>query len=251
MFRDVTKERSIDRAKTELVSLASHQMRTPLSAISWYIEFLQSKDYGLLNDKQTEFVEEIFNASKRMTTLVDSLLNVSRLEMGTFSVEPVMSDIIEIAKINTSVLQSQIQLKNLKLTESYDPKIKSFLADPKLLGIIFQNLLSNAVKYTPVGGDVRLKINKGGKLLTITVSDSGVGIPKYQQPKIFTKLFRADNANKIDPTGTGLGLYIIYEIVSHSGGKVWFDSVEGKGSNFYVTYPLTGMTKKAGNKKLI
>lgn len=251
VFRDVTKERSIDKAKTELISLASHQMRTPLSVISWYVEFLRSDDYGLLNDKQTEFATEIFNASKRMTTMVNSLLNVSRLDMGTFTIEPKIVDLIDIAKTNVEIFNLDIQMKKLILVEEYDDDIKSFMADPKLLGIIFQNLLSNAVKYSHPGGKIVLKINKEKDSIKITVSDTGVGIPKYQQSKIFTKLFRADNAAKIDPSGTGLGLYIVSEIVSHSGGKVWFESKENQGTTFYITYPLTGMTKKVGSKPLV
>ncbi len=251
VFRDVTKERSIDRAKTELISLASHQMRTPLSVISWYVEFLRSDDYGLLNDKQTEFATEIFNASKRMTTMVNSLLNVSRLDMGTFTIEPKMVDLIDVAKTNAEIFKLDIQMKKIILDEEYGKNIKPFLADPKLLGIIFQNLLSNAIKYSHPGGKIVLKVREENNLIGISISDTGVGIPEYQKSKVFTKLFRADNAAKIDPSGTGLGLYIVSEIVSHSGGKVWFESSENKGTTFFVAYPLTGMTKKVGSKPLI
>ena len=250
VFRDVTKERSIDRAKTELVSLSSHQLRTPLTAIGWYVELLQSKAYGILTDEQQKLTKEIREAHKRMTTLINSLLNVSRIEMGTFAVEPKSSDTEGVLKTTLELIEHQIDEKKLILKVNYDKKLGNFKADPKILGVIFQNLISNAVKYTPVGGKIEINIQKH-KHLEITVSDTGMGIPKYQQSRVFTKLFRADNANNVDPNGTGLGLYIVYEIVKASGGTIWFESVEGKGSTFYVRYPLSGMTNKKGDKVLI
>jgi two-component system phosphate regulon sensor histidine kinase PhoR len=126
-----------------------------------------------------------------------------------------------------------------------------FLADPKLLGIIFQNLVSNAVKYTLVGGKISLNVKKEDNLLKISISDTGVGIPMKYQSKIFTKLFRADNILTIDPGGTGLGLYIVKEIVDNSGGTIWFESEEGKGTTFYVTFPMSGMVAKEGDKRII
>lgn len=249
VFRDVTKERSIDRAKTELVSLSSHQLRSPLTAIGWFAELLESKTNGVLTEKQLKLTKEIRDAHKRMTTLINSLLNVSRIEMGTFAVEPKSTDIGLIVKATLELFRHQIFEKKLTLLENYDKNLDNFRADPKILGVIFQNLISNAVKYTPVGGKIEINIKKQ-KSLEISVSDTGVGIPKYQQPKIFSKLFRADNANNIDPSGTGLGLYIVSEIVKASGGTIRFESEEGKGSTFYVSYPLSGMTGKKGEKSL-
>jgi two-component system sensor histidine kinase VicK len=112
--------------------------------------------------------------------------------------------------------------------------------------MVIQNLLSNSVKYTPSGGRINFSIKKEKDSIKIIVSDTGVGIPLHQQYKIFEKLFRADNIKTIDPIGTGLGLYIVYEIISHSGGKIWFESKEGKGTTFYITFPITGMTRKEG-----
>lgn len=249
VFRDVTKERSIDRAKTELVSLSSHQLRSPLTAIGWFAELLESKTNGVLTEKQLKLTKEIRDAHKRMTTLINSLLNVSRIEMGTFAVEPKSTDIGLIVKATLELFRHQIFEKKLTLLENYGKNLDNFSADQKILGVIFQNLISNAVKYTPVGGKIEINIKKQ-KSLEISVSDTGVGIPKYQQPKIFSKLFRADNANNIDPNGTGLGLYIVSEIVKASGGTIRFESEEGKGSTFYVSYPLSGMTGKKGEKSL-
>lgn len=250
VFRDVTHEREVDRVKTEFVSLASHQLRTPLSTINWYAEMLLSGDAGQVNENQKKYLEEAYKASKRMVELVNALLNVSRLEMGTFVVEPEPTDIVEVAKACAKELKLQISEKKLVIREKYDPGIPSISADPKLLAIVFGNLLSNAVKYTPKGGSIKLSISKANGQLSIVVADTGYGIPKNQQDKIFTKLFRADNIREQDTEGTGLGLYIVKAIIDHSGGKIWFESEVNKGTTFYVTLPLEGMKKKEGTKAL-
>ncbi len=248
---DATREHDIDKAKTEFVSLASHQMRTPLTAINWYSELLQSVKYLTSVEKRGQFAQEINMASKRMSALVNSLLNVSRLEMGTFTIEPEVINPIEIAKLNLETLRLQIEQKHLTVNQEYDPRASSFLGDPNLLEIVFQNLLTNAVKYTPDGGEVTIAVKKENDFLNIMVSDTGVGIPQKDQDKIFGKLFRSDNVKNIDPSGSGLGLYIIHEIVSNSGGSIRFESEEGKGSTFCVTFPMTGMVKKDGGRKII
>lgn len=250
VFRDVTHEREVDKAKTEFVSLASHQLRTPLSIINWYAEMLLSGDAGQVNENQKKYLEEAYKASKRMVELVNALLNVSRLELGTFVVEPKPTDIVEVAKVCAKELKLQISEKKLVLQEKYDPDIPSISADPKLLTIVFGNLLSNAVKYTPDGGSIKLSISKANGQLSIVIEDTGYGIPKNQQDKIFSKLFRADNVREQDTEGTGLGLYIVKAIIDHSGGKISFESEENKGTTFYVSFPLEGMKKKEGTKVL-
>lgn len=251
VFRNVTREREIDKAKTEFVSLASHQLRTPLSTINWYSEMLLSEDVGALTPKQRQYIHEVYHASRRMVNLVNALLNVSRLELGTMMVKPELVNIIELAKTAIKELGPQIKKKKLLVRQKYDKNAAVVKVDPKLIAIIFQNLLSNSVKYTKNGGRIGLTISQTQAALLITVSDNGVGIPKDQQKDIFTKLFRADNAKTIDPDGTGLGLYIIKEIIDYTDGAVWFESSEGKGTTFYVRLPRSGMFEKAGSKELI
>lgn len=251
VFHDVTKERQIDKSKTEFVSLASHQLRTPLSTINWYSEMLLSEDVGTLTPKQKQYTEEVYHASKRMVNLINALLNVSRLELGTFAIEPETVNIISLAKNCVKELGQQILKKKLTVEQNYDKKISGIKADPKLLTMIIQNFLSNSVKYTDPGGKIGLSISKEKGNLLIVVSDTGIGIPKNQQELIFEKLFRADNAKKMDPDGSGLGLYIIKEIISYTGGKIWFESSEEKGTIFYVTLPASGMIKKVGGKELV
>jgi PAS domain S-box-containing protein len=251
VFRDVSKERQLDKAKSEFVSLASHQLRTPLSAINWYSEMLLAGDAGKLNDDQLEYLKEIYQGNQRMIELVDSLLNVSRLEVGKIRNEPKDTSMIELADSLEKELQTMIVSKKMAFERHVPSRLADVYADPKLLRMIVQNLLSNAVKYTPEKGTVTLTMRpakaeeiKEAKLhshhlyLFISVSDTGYGIPKDQQGKIFEKLFRADNVRKLDVEGTGLGLYIIKEVSHKLGGTIWFESIEGKGTTFYVIIPF-------------
>jgi PAS domain S-box-containing protein len=247
---NITTMREVDRAKTEFVSLASHQLRTPLTTIRWYSEMILNGDTGEINDKQKKFLEEINKGNQRMVDLVDALLNVSRIEMGTFVIEPVLTDLKELAKSVLDDLKPQIQKKSTIIKENYDGSIGKINIDPKMMRIVLLNLLSNAVKYTPEKGTVTVSIEKKDKDILIKVADTGYGIPLSSQPKIFTKLYRADNAREKDPDGNGLGLYIVKSVMDNSGGKVWFESQEGKGTTFYVTLPETGMKSKTGTKQL-
>lgn len=244
--RDITKEKQVDRAKTEFVSLASHQLRTPLTVINWYTEMLLSESIGKLNTEQTTYLREVSDAAYRLVALVNALLNVSRIDLGTFAVEPKPIDITVSADTALLELGPQIAFRRVKLEKRYDEHLPIMNADPDLMHIIFQNLLSNAVKYTPPEGLVKLDIARRNTDIIITVSDTGYGIPAAQQGKIFTKLFRADNAKLREMEGNGLGLYIVKSIVDAAGGKIGFVSEENKGTTFTVELPIAGMQKKEG-----
>jgi signal transduction histidine kinase/HAMP domain-containing protein len=250
VFQDKTKEFEIDRAKTEFVSLASHQLRTPLSAINWYSEMLLSGDAGKLNDEQEKYVKEVSAGSMRMVKLVNSLLNVSRLELGTFSVDPEDTDIVRLLLSVLDEIKPKVDEKNQLFKQDFDSSLPKINIDPKLIRMVFQNLASNAVKYTNYGGTITSRLKEEEGSLVFSISDDGVGIPKAQQKNIFTKLFRADNVKATDTEGTGLGLYIVKKIVENSGGKIWLESEENKGTTFFVEIPLTGMVKKTGEKQL-
>lgn len=250
--RDITREKEIDSAKTEFVSLASHQLRTPLSAINWYTEMLLSEDAGPITDTQREYLNEVSHGSRRMVELVNALLNVSRIELGTFAVQPEPTDVVELARDVLNELKPKISEKKLFIEEKFSEHLPKVLVDPKLTRIVFQNLLTNAVKYTPEEGKISVSIALGedGKMFTISVSDTGYGIPAEDRPRIFTKLFRASNIREKETDGTGLGLYIVKSIAEHSGGTVTFTSKEGKGTTFTLMLPVSGMRPQEGNKQI-
>lgn len=250
IFKEITREIDIDRAKTEFVSLASHQLRTPLSTVKWYAELLLAGDAGEISDSQRKYLDEIYRGNQRMIDLVNALLNVSRIDLGTFIIDVVPTDFRSVADVVIYELRPMINDQAVKVIRAFEDDLPSIPADPKLVKVIIQNLLSNAVKYTQPNGEVNLAIKKHDDSILIVISDNGFGIPRSQQGKIFTKLFRADNVREKETTGTGLGLYIVKSIVDQAGGRIWFESEENKGTTFYVSIPLEGMKKNEGMKQL-
>jgi len=238
-FRDITKEKEIDKAKTEFVSLASHQLRTPLSTINWYTEMLLAGEVGALTEDQERYLQEVYKGNQRMVSLVNALLSVSRMDLGTFVLEPEPTDFVRLVQEVIEEQTFQIARKKIKLTVQCKKSIPLILADPKLLSMVIQNLVSNSVKYTAEKGRIEICLapTPDRKSVLFTIVDTGYGIPKNQQDKIFTKLFRADNVREKDTEGTGLGLYIAKSIIDNSDGKLWFDSKENKGSTFYLELP--------------
>ncbi len=238
-----------EKIKTEFVSLASHQLRTPLSAIAWYAEELLAGDAGKLTPRQRHYLSDIYESNRRMIALVDALLSTSRLELGTFPIKPGKVCLPEITKKVLVELKSLTRKKNLVFREIGAANIPAISADENLIEIILQNLLSNAVKYSQPGGQVEIeyRLVKKGELiggrkivrpsLLVRVRDQGLGIPKTQQHEIFTKLFRADNARELAIEGVGLGLYLAKSIINQSHGQIWFESEVGKGTTFYFTLP--------------
>ena len=258
ILRDITKEKEVDTVKTELISLASHQLRTPLSSVNWYSEMLLSGDAGQLSEEQKSYIAEIYKGNQRMIDLVNSLLNVSRADMGTIHVEVEEVSLGELIEGVLADVTPLIKEKKLEIQSDISQKIDSYVGDKKILTIVFQNLISNAVKYTPAKGSVHLIVDKHKKgenidghtlrqdSLLITVTDTGYGIPEDEKSKIFTKLYRADNVRGLEANGNGLGLYLVKSMIESIGGSVWFVSVEKKGSTFHVALPAKGMQGRVG-----
>lgn len=242
--RDISEEVAVDRAKTEFVSVASHQLRTPLTAVSWYAEILLSEKSGKLTKKQKEYLKEISDGNKRMTTLVNNLLNVSRLELGTFPVYVEDVDICEAVKDVVKELKPAAQKKKIAVKLSCTVKKVVIKADVSLCRFVFQNLIANAIKYTPAKGEIKIKIKTDAENVWLSVLDNGIGIPLSDQKNIFKKFFRAKNAEIKQTDGTGLGLYIVKSVLDFVGGKVSFSSKEKEGSEFRVGLPLAGMKQK-------
>lgn len=249
-FRDVSEEQAIDRAKTEFVTLASHQLRTPVSAIAWVSELLLSGDAGKMTDEQQEYLEQISSSNKRLANLLDAMLAVSSLELGDFPIKSESIDASVICREVVKEFQQIIEEKKLVLTEKYEAA--DVYCDPNALKVIYRNIVSNACKYTPSKGSISIRVAWQGedqKDLHIEVADSGFGVPRRQQSKIFTKLFRADNVKQKDTDGTGLGLYIARSLVERLGGHISFESEERKGSTFHIYLPRGKGPEKGRSKK--
>lgn len=239
IVRDVSKEKEIEHAKNEFVSLASHQLRTPLSTVHWYVETLLAGRLVIVDKNERRYLEQIYSANQRMIRLVNSLLNVSRIELGTLPYDPEPLNIAELAKDVIKELRPQIREKQLSIETQFGKQIPPLNMDPNLTRIIFQNLLSNAVKYTDHGGKVQLSIRVPEEdNLLIEIDDTGCGIPENSHNKVFSKFFRGENVIKTDQDGTGLGLYLVKSIVDLMGGKIRFNSEEGKGTSFSISFPM-------------
>ena len=244
VFRDITREKEIDKAKNEFVSLASHQLRTPTTGINWYSEMLLEHKTGALNKKQDGYIRQIYHDNQRMIELVNMLLNVSRIELGTFALESGATNVANVADDVLAELKTQIKDKTLEIEKVYAKDAPIIQSDEKLIRIVLQNLISNSVSYTPENGKISIKIEAMPNGVRVEVADNGLGIPQSAQEKIYTKFFRADNARTMRPDGTGLGLYITKSITKALGGTIDFKSKEGKGTTFFVSIPSSHVVKE-------
>ena len=250
VIRNVTEEVTVDRAKSEFVSIASHQLRTPLSTINWYLEMVLAGDFGEVHPQQREFIDEAAEAAKRMGGLLNALLNASRIDVGVVAVEPIMFDVRDSIKSVLIDLESRITARNITVNVAVDDAVQPTMLDPNIMEIILMNLISNAVKYSPKGNAVEVGVALDGQHMVITVADHGFGIPENDQEKIFTKMFRAGNAVDHEPDGNGLGVYIIKSILETIGGSISFVSKENVGTTFTVKLAKEGMKSRGGTKQL-
>jgi signal transduction histidine kinase len=195
--QDITREIEIDRAKSEFVSLASHQLKTPLTAISWLTEALLAGDKGSLNDEQRKYIENIHHTDRTMMEMVNDLLNVSRIELGTLQLRPEEMDIAAFAHSVVDEQKKTADDKRVTVALNFETNLPRMKVDKNLMRMVFQNLMSNAIKYTPTGGTVTMNLQRGSGMsntVFVSVADTGIGIPKDEQAQIFSKLHRAKNA---------------------------------------------------------
>lgn len=235
---DITKQKKAEDAKSEFVSLASHQLRTPLAGMKWSTELLEMDSPETLTSRQRKYMDRLLESISRMSVLIDDFLRVSRFELGNFTAEYESVDLPELISAVMEELDVKVKHKELIVHTDFAATITHIVSDSNLLRMIITNLCSNAVKYTPAGGTVQLSYKEVNGLLKIEVADSGMGIPQTDQDQIFSKLFRATNAARDIPDGTGLGLYIVREAVTVLRGKITFISAEDRGSTFTVQLPL-------------
>ncbi|MDA1337175.1 MAG: HAMP domain-containing sensor histidine kinase [bacterium] len=231
--------RELDSVKSEFVSVAAHQLRTPLTGIKWTLNALLTGEVGTLDKDQKKLVTDGLAATYRLIELINDLLDTARIEEGRFGFNFKMLSLAPILKqsiVNYAVIAKKkgIQLI-LKLPEAKLPLLK---LDAEKIGIVLDNLIDNAIKYTIPGGKITVRATLQKEHVVLEVEDTGIGVPKEQVHRVFTKFFRAVNAQLAETSGTGLGLYVSHNIVEHHRGTLSFTSSEGKGSTFVVSLPL-------------
>jgi signal transduction histidine kinase len=233
---DITERKRTEQMRSDFVSFVTHQLRTPLSGVKWMLELaMDAKDN---HEEMQSFVKDARISTDRLIRLVNDLLDVSRLERGKLKVAPQFIDLTELTQGVVSEMSPLLQEKQQVCSVEAQGDLPQPYVDAQLLRQVMLNLLSNSVKYSPIRGDIKIKIKPEADQLRWEIKDTGIGIPKADLSKLFEKFYRAGNVLAVETEGTGLGLYLVRLIVERFGGNVWCESEEGVGSTFVFTLPL-------------
>jgi len=227
------------RMKSEFINVVSHQLRSPITNLKWALELLTSKQVQIAEEKKEEYFTNFQENVDRMSELVDDLLIVSRIEEGALPIrkKPVLLQEIIATLAHRYKFFAEASHVQIDVTAA-DP-LPAVLADPSQIKLAIENLIDNALRYTKGGGTVQVGAKRERNYVIVSVKDSGVGIPKEDQKFIFQKFFRSENVLREQTRGSGLGLFIARAIVMRAGGRIWFESEEGKGTTFFVRLPIT------------
>jgi signal transduction histidine kinase len=239
VLHDITRAKLIERTKSEFVSLAAHQLRTPLSAVKWIFTMLLDEELGKLTEEQKDFLKDGYVSNQRMINLVNDLLNVARIEEGRYIYNLALIDAEKLIAPVINSYKSFYKERNINFAfRKYPSKMPKVFVDVDKVRIVLENILENALSYTSPKGAVTVSLKYSKKEIEVSVKDTGMGIPESQQKNIFKKFFRAFNVVRKETDGTGLGLFISKNIIEAHHGRIWFESEENKGSAFHFTIPV-------------
>lgn len=230
--RSNAKLKSLDETKDEFISMASHQLRTPLTSVKGYLSMVLDGDAGPLNVTQKKLLEQSYRSSQQMVYLISDLLNLSRLNTGKFVIEPSDVDLSEIVQFEVSQLAETARARGISLHYDKPTVFPHLQLDETKTHQVIMNFIDNAIYYTKSGGAITVSLKESPQYVEYRVTDTGIGVPKAVQHKLFSKFYRADNAQKARPDGTGLGLFMAKKVIAAQGGAIIFESEEGKGSTF-------------------
>lgn len=229
-------EKGADRTRREFVYIASHQLRTPLTAIKWLLELF------IANEKPTEqgkiYLDRMRVALAQLINFTEVLLNASRIEAGKIAITAKPLEVVNFTREYLDESMLLFMEKGVSLVFEKHPSVLNAVTDEVALRNIMHSVITNAIEYTAKGGRVEVSLSQKNQTFLFTVSDTGIGIPKEEQATIFDKFTRGSNAKRIKNDGTGLGLYTAAQTVKFLGGKIWFESEKDKGSTFYIKLPL-------------
>ncbi len=241
------KLRALDKAKDEFISMASHQLRTPLTAVKGYLSMVLEGDVGPVTAAEKDMVKRAFDGAQKMVYLIADLLNVSRLQTGKFVIENRPTNIADLVEGEVDQLKEQAAARKIALAYQKPAAFPTLNLDDTKVRQVIMNFLDNAIYYTPSGGSVTVAVEATADSVSYTVTDTGVGVPPSVQHHLFSKFYRAENAKKMRPDGTGLGLFMAKKVIVAQGGALIFKSTEGKGSTFGFSFPRKSMEVKAGD----
>lgn len=240
IFRDSSKERELMRLKSEFVSIVSHQLRTPASAVKWYLEStIENRHGNPLNDWQIDKLQQAYQSNERMIQLINDLLNVSRLDSGKFNIKPTSISLLTLFEESIKELTHFSAAHNVEIINNIPQAMPNILVDADKIREVIVNIMSNAIKYSRPGHHaVTVEAKQDGRYVECAVRDEGIGIPEADLVHIFDKFYRADNAVESQTEGSGLGLYIARQIVRAHGGDMHLESIEGDGTAIYFRLPI-------------
>lgn len=232
------KVEAIEKMKTEFVSLAAHQLRTPLSVIKWSANSLKDKKLGKLAKKQTDIVESISDNNEKLILIVNNLLDITHLEEGVYLYNKTKVNIEELVISSINDCKEIAQKRKIKINYKTQGTFPEIMLDSVKLKLAIQNFIDNAIKYSFENSKIEILLTNSENKILFKIKDFGIGIPENQQDKIFSKFFRGQNAIKLREIGSGLGLFLSKNIIEAHGGKVWFQSEENKGTTFFFNLPI-------------
>jgi signal transduction histidine kinase len=233
------KLREIDASKDEFISMASHQLRTPLTSIKGYLSMILDGDLGEIRPEQRKALEEAFDSSQRMVYLIGDFLNLSRIQTGKFELEKTPVSLPLLLGEEIDQLRQSAKARNVTLLYDEPSNFPSLEIDETKIRQVMMNFIDNAIYYAkPDGGEILILLESHRDAITFSVRDNGIGVPTQAKKRLFSKFYRADNAKKARPDGTGIGLYMAKRVVVAHGGSIVFESIEGEGSVFGFRLPL-------------
>jgi signal transduction histidine kinase len=242
LFREIEiKSRQLETAsqhKSEFLANMSHELRTPLNAIIGFSEVLSERMFGEINDKQAEYLGDILESGRHLLSLINDILDLSKIEAGRMELEPNDFDLPNSIENALVLVRERAQRRSINLGRTVDKRLGTIRADERKVKQVLLNLLSNALKFTPAGGRIHVRAEVRNGATEISVTDTGVGIAPEDQAVVFEEFRQVGTASK-KVEGTGLGLAISRKLIELHGGRIWVESQVGKGSTFAFTLPLT------------
>ncbi|RJP31771.1 MAG: GAF domain-containing protein [Actinobacteria bacterium] len=249
LLHDITDFVELDRMKSDFISIVSHELKTPLTSIKGFVRLIAAERVGPVTEKQRHYLDVVQKQTESLTTLINDLLDLSRIEAGIIEVRHEPLVIGEVIGGVVQQLDNLAQEKGITLRVEAAEELPLISGDGARLGQVFMNLIHNAIKFTPHGGDVRVKVVALQDYCLVKISDNGIGISAQDLPRIFDKFYQVDSSSTRRQSGTGLGLSISKQLVTAHGGEIWVNSTKGKGTTFSLTLPLHAQQTASGPRK--
>lgn len=238
VMHDMTRERDLDEIKSDFISVAAHQLRTPLSTLKWLFKLLLDGDGGPLNAKQKDLLQKGYGRNDEVIEIVNNLLDISEIEEGKFMYQFMPKAVDEVVQSVVDSCQITAQRKGITIQYTAGPRLPQVIVDAQKIKLAIQNLIENAIKYSRPKGKVIITLKAVKTEVILSIQDSGIGMSPETQSKIFVKFYRGKEASSLEPTGSGLGLYIVRNVIEKHGGTIDFTSTLGKGTTFYMHLPV-------------